>query len=158
MCISGIRPAQKGFTLIELIVFIVIVSVGLVGVLASLNISVKSSADPVQPKQALAIAEAMMDEVLNKSFCDPDLTAPACTVSREATRDDYDDVQDYATFDVTGDDGSAFGGVAGYRVVVSVSSDSFCANGGANAAWKVVVTVTPPGGNNISLTGYKCNF
>jgi type II secretory pathway pseudopilin PulG len=68
-----------GFTLIELIVFIVIVSVGLTGVLASLNISVKSSADPLQPKQALAIAEATLESMLLRNYADLPLpfTAPS---------------------------------------------------------------------------------
>lgn len=57
-----------GFTLIELIVFIVIVSVGLAGVLSSLNISTRHSADPLQPKQALAIAEATLESMLLRDY------------------------------------------------------------------------------------------
>jgi Tfp pilus assembly protein PilV len=71
MCIE--RRPESGFTLIELIVFIVIVSVGLAGVMSSLNMSVKHSADPLQPKQALAIAESLLEEILLKDYCDPSL-------------------------------------------------------------------------------------
>ena len=71
MCTSR-RP--HGFTLIELIVFIVIVSVALAGVLTVLNVTAKSSADPMIRKQALAIAEAVLEEVMLQPFtwCDPD--------------------------------------------------------------------------------------
>jgi MSHA pilin protein MshD len=68
MCTKPRRP--RGFTLIELIVFIVIVSVGLAGVMASLNVSVMHSADPLQPKQALAIAESTLESMLLKNYAD----------------------------------------------------------------------------------------
>lgn len=64
---------QHGMTLIELIVFIVIVSVALVGVLTVLNVTAKSSSDPLIRKQMLAIAEALLEEVELQPFtwCDP---------------------------------------------------------------------------------------
>mgnify|MGYP003387114915 CR=1 FL=1 len=64
---------QRGVTLIELIVFIVIVSVGLAGILSVLNLTTRHSADPMIRKQMLAIAEGMMDEVAAQpvTWCDP---------------------------------------------------------------------------------------
>lgn len=64
---------QKGLTLIELVVFIMIVSIALAGVLTVMNITAKSSADPMIRKQMLAIAEGLMEEVQAKPFtyCDP---------------------------------------------------------------------------------------
>jgi MSHA pilin protein MshD len=68
------RRLHRGVTLIELIVFIVIVSVALVGVLTVLNFAASRSADPMVRKQMLAIAEALMDEVQSQPYtwCDPD--------------------------------------------------------------------------------------
>ena len=65
--------AQRGATLIELIVFIIIISVAVAGIMAVLNISVRHSADPLIRKQMLAIAESLMDEVQLQpfTFCDP---------------------------------------------------------------------------------------
>ena len=65
---------QHGITLIELIMFIVIVSAALAGVLTVLNVTVRSSADPMIRKQMLAIAEALLEEVQLQPFtwCDPD--------------------------------------------------------------------------------------
>lgn len=71
------KRKQQGLTLIELVVFIVVVSVGLAGVLTSLDLSVKSSADPLQPKQALAIAEAALEAMLLKPYADIATPVPA---------------------------------------------------------------------------------
>lgn len=59
---------SSGFTLIELIMFIVIVSASLAGVLSVLNTVTSRSADPLIRKQMLTIAEALMDEVQMRSF------------------------------------------------------------------------------------------
>ena len=64
----SIKRAQAGLTLIELIVFIIIVSVALAGVLTVLNVTTKSSADPMIRKNMLAIAESLMEEVQLQSF------------------------------------------------------------------------------------------
>jgi MSHA pilin protein MshD len=73
MCITERRRAG-GVTLLELIVFIVIVSVAVMGVLTLLDLSNRSSTDPMIQKQALAIAEALLEEVELQPFtyCDPD--------------------------------------------------------------------------------------
>ena len=80
MCISR---RQRGLTLIELIVFILIVSVALVGVMTVLNVTARSSADPMVRKQALAIAEAILEEVMLQPFtwCDPDDRSAATATS-----------------------------------------------------------------------------
>lgn len=88
MCTSR---RQHGFTIVELIVFIVIVSVALAGVLTVLNVTAKSSADPMIRKQMLTIAEALLDEVQSQPFtwCDPDdrsaATATSATLDVTAT-------------------------------------------------------------------------
>ena len=57
---------QRGFTLIELIIFIVVVGVGVAGILSVYTTSIKNSADPLVRKQALAIAESLLEEILLK--------------------------------------------------------------------------------------------
>lgn len=68
------RHKQRGVSLVELIMFIVIVSVALAGILLVMNVTTKSSADPVIHKQALAIAESLLEEVelMPFTYCDPD--------------------------------------------------------------------------------------
>lgn len=78
----------RGISLVEQVVFIVVVAVGVLGVLAAMNVSTRGSADPVIHKQALAIAEALLEEIQLQPFtyCDPDdanaagaLSAADCT-------------------------------------------------------------------------------
>jgi len=68
------RRRAAGLSLVELIVFIVVVGVAVAGVLAALNLSTRASADPMIQKQALAIAEAVLEEaqLMPFTYCDPD--------------------------------------------------------------------------------------
>ena len=83
---------QRGLSLIELVVFIAIVSVAVAGVLAAINLSTRASADPMIQKQTLAIAEAVLEEVqlMPFTYCDPDdanaptaLNTAGCAVAVE---------------------------------------------------------------------------
>ena len=106
---NAVRYAQRGLTLIELVIYIVVVLVGLTGVLTVLDTTVRGSADPVVRKQALALAEAMLEEVLAKDYqndpsdpanvsstvgCTP-ATTPKCAPNTPTQRDNYNDVDDY---------------------------------------------------------------
>lgn len=66
------RP-QGGLSLIELIIFMIIVGVATVPVLRVLGVGDSNSADPVRRKQALLIAEGYMEEVqlARFTFCEP---------------------------------------------------------------------------------------
>lgn len=68
------RASQRGVTLVELIVFIVVVGTAAMGVLLAIDVANRSSADPMIQKQALAVAEALLEEVQLQPFthCDPD--------------------------------------------------------------------------------------
>lgn len=64
---------QSGLTLIEMILFILIVGVALAAIVGVLSLTTKGSADPLRRKQALMIAEGLLEEVqlARFSFCDP---------------------------------------------------------------------------------------
>lgn len=66
------RHRQRGVTLIELIMFIMIVGVALTAIISVMNLTTQRSADPVRRKQALMLAEAYLEEVEQAkfSFCD----------------------------------------------------------------------------------------
>ncbi len=71
----SIKPRQHGFSLIEQILFIVIISVGVLGLLGVMSLSAsRQGADPLLQKQALAIAESLLAEIQRQpfSYCDPD--------------------------------------------------------------------------------------
>ena len=138
--------SQKGFTLIEVIIFIVVVGAGLAGILAVSNTAVKSSADPMVSKQDMALADSILEEVLQKSYPDPD------GASGETTRETMEDVDDYngKTQTLFTDWPASLGS---YTVAVAVAAPA-AVNGVDHK--RVTVTVTG-GGHTIALTGYRSN-
>ncbi|MDT8990219.1 prepilin-type N-terminal cleavage/methylation domain-containing protein [Curvibacter sp. APW13] len=165
------RTAQ-GFTLIEVIIFIVVVASGLAGILLVSNTVVASSADPMVRKQALAVAESMLEEITLKEYCDPDTAtlappaAPVCPAARvaadqEASRNLWDDVDDYNGYSTAGGivdvTGATVPGLSTYNVAVSVAAPATVTGGGATVLKAVTVTVTWSGGS-VVLVGYKGNY
>ncbi|HEX5756580.1 MAG TPA: prepilin-type N-terminal cleavage/methylation domain-containing protein, partial [Arenimonas sp.] len=75
---SNNRYRQRGVTLVELVIAMVIVSVAVGGITLAFMQTVRSSADPMIDAQALAIAEAYMDEILAKPQFDS-TGSPGCT-------------------------------------------------------------------------------
>lgn len=172
MCAERTCPRARGFTFVELLIFIVVVSVGIVGILSVLNITAQHSADPVYPKQALAIAEAMMEEIQAKDFAAPavDDFAPSSPPT-VAERQNFDNVADFnnygaqslapvvlraGIFDITG---NAVAPLAGYRVLVSIAAAGADLNGIAAADMLVItIQVTDPGNTVHVFTGYRLNY
>ncbi|WP_231851095.1 type IV pilus modification PilV family protein [Sulfuritalea hydrogenivorans] len=137
--------------------FIVIVSVGLAGILMSLNVSVRSSADPLQPKQALAIAEAMLEEVLLKPYVPVSGYVASCPTTCD--RPQFDDIDDYANYGpVTATSIDGLITLAGYTVQVRVPVATVAI--GTVPMKQITVTVVPPSGagHAISLTGYRADY
>lgn len=149
---------EGGASLVELLVFIIVVGVAVAGVLSVMNITTAKSADPLVRKQALAIAEGMLDEILLHDFSNPagGFTGPATP----ANRPNFDDVSDYdgyasnGVYDLTG---TPVPGLAAYQVAVTVVPESF---GGipAASAKRITVTVTAPGGEIVTLSGYRTDY
>ena len=122
------RPC--GATLIELIMFIVVVGAAVTGVLGAISYATRASVDPMIQKQALAIAEAVLEEVqlMPFTYCDPDdpnaaaaISAAGCTGGAGGANDEgrlplgaeagetrlsiatpYDNVSDYSGFVMAG--------------------------------------------------------
>jgi MSHA pilin protein MshD len=165
MCIRNRKPAalrQAGLTMVELVIFIVVVSIGVVGVLQVLNLTTKSSADPQLRKQALAIAEGLLEEVqlARFTFCDPadakaDIaTAPgdcASAVTTEVRGPEagnvrpFDNVNDYVTTaDAWGTAQSAFNDLVGNLVDAAGNSIS------ATGTYTATLTITPETLNGVT--------
>lgn len=156
----SIKLRSAGFTLVELLVAIVVISVGVVGVLAAYNSSVKGSADALVGKQLVAIAEEMMEEILLKPF-PPGSGAGAGGASdcglAGADRSGYDDVRDYhgyQTPNICDISGQAVPGLAGYSVAVTVQVMTLSGLGGV---LRVNVTAAR-GGQSMSLDGFRTNY
>jgi MSHA pilin protein MshD len=175
MSIEGHRR-QRGLTLVELVMFIVIVSVGIAGILAVLNLTARRSADPVVPKQALSIAEALLEEVQLAPFtyCDPDdanaataASADDCATQKEGAgpeTDDarpFDNVNDYDGFTMAGitdlATGTPVAGLEAYSTAVTVTPAALGAVS-ATEALLIRVTVTGPGNTQVVLEGYRSRY
>jgi MSHA pilin protein MshD len=142
------KPHQRGFTLIELIVFIVVVSAGLAGILSVMNTVVRSSADPMVRKQAMALADSTLEEILLKSYADPDGTSAG-----ETDRSTWDNVDDYNAR-TNADFPDLPAELASY--VIGIVVDDGAPSLGV-AARRATVTITH-GADSISMTGYRANY
>lgn len=175
------RFAQRGASLMELVLSIVIIGLALAGIIVVINRNVLSSADPMVQDQAVAIAEAYLDEILLKNFCDPGSTCTAGTPFPGATcnlcpaaeldglgnRDrpnldnvcDYNGVNDAGARDQTG---ALIAALAAYNVQATVFTDGTATLGTLTSAacqvMRVEVSVTGPNGVNYGLTGYRTNY
>jgi MSHA pilin protein MshD len=149
---------HRGFTLIELIIFIVVVGGAMAGILSVSNTVVKSSADPMVRKQSLAIAQSLLEEILLKDYAKPSGSTVA-GFSGGGARNLYDCVSDYdgyvTTTGIVDGTGAAVSGLSGYNIspAVAVTGTTM----GAVSLYKVVVSVTGPQGV-VSLTGYRGNY
>jgi len=150
---------QRGLSLVELVVSIVIISVGLAALLIAVTTATRSSADPMARKQTLAVAEALLEEIELKPFANPPggfVGAPT-----QANRPSFDDVSDYNGFSSAGIftlDGTPIAALANYNVTgVTVANSALGAIPAANAKL-ITVTVTGPGGEPITLAAYRTSY
>lgn len=147
------RTAQRGFTLVEVIIAIAIIAVAVGGVMLVFVVALTHSVDPQQQQQAVAIAEGYLDEILSRRYDDPDGVAV-----KEASRGLYDDVDDYDGIDEAPQDqeGSTLTGLGDYRVHVSVTPSNVLGPAGQTVTAKridVTVSLTPL--VNTTISAYR---
>jgi MSHA pilin protein MshD len=174
---------ERGLTLVELIIFIVVVSIGLLGLLLVMNVTTARSSDPLVRKQLLSIAEALLEEVqlMPFTYCDPDdpnatsATAVAGCAVAEAlgpepseVRTDpgrpFDNVNDYDGYDsanaggIRDITGNLMGGLGEYRARIQVDQSDLPGTAftvAAAASQLITVSVTGPGAEEITLQGWR---
>lgn len=152
----------SGFTLIEMVMAIVIISVGLAGVLLAFSVAVKASADPLVHKQMLSVAEEMMEEILLKPYAvngtPPTNSATSC--GAPASRSAFDDVADYRNYQTTGIcdiDGESIKDLDSYSVQVTINTPAKLDTLEGDSVMMVTVVVTH-GSDSISLVGWRTNY
>ncbi len=166
--ISTVESKQRGISLIELIIFIVIISIALTGILLVMNQVTRHSADPLIRKQAIAAAESLLEEIELQDFSMPSgVVATSGTVDASNRTAGYHIISDYHNGDFT--DGSGNGGIASingstilanYSASVNVQSPLPADWNGvlAASAALITVTVTDPQGTPISISGYRMAY
>lgn len=154
--VNSWHRCQQGLTLVELIVSMVIISVALGGVLMVMNFTTSHSADPMVQHQAVAIAEAYMEEIILQPYNNP---AGGYT---GAVRALFDDVADYNNLNDTGgtdQNGTAIAGLGNYNVSVTVAAPAaFGPAGDTVLARAITVRVQRGTIVNFILTGFRTNY
>lgn len=176
---------QRGLSLIELILFIVVVSAALAGVLQVFIQAGSASADPQAQRQAVAIAESLMQEVqlMPFTFCDPDdanvetatssaIGAAGCASLAEAIGPEagetrfatpqFDNVNDYHGYVMTNGlvdiNNTAITGLEAYNASITVATASLGSIPASGDALLITVTVTAPHGVQVVLAGYRTRY
>ena len=177
------RARWGGLTIVELIVTIAIVGTGVAGILLVLNVAVRGSADPLVEKQALAIAESLLEEIqlMPFTYCDPDdanagtaTNAAGCATqvenmgpepgeTRVSATTPFDNVNDYHGFtmtSITDITGTAIAGLSGYSASVAITQQAL--NGPPNVvageSLLIAVTVNGPFNTTVRLDGYRTRY
>jgi MSHA pilin protein MshD len=177
---------SRGFTLVELVIGIIVFSIVLAIITSLIVPQAVRSVDPIYQVRATELAQSLLNEITSKSFdensdrsggserCNDAVPAPACTTQanlgpEEASRDAYDDVDDYHNFDFSLEGPSVL--VAneslyqGFNAQVSViydgnfDGDYDDANLPAEQSAKLItVIVTTPSGETLTFAAYRSNF
>ena len=171
-------PMQRGLSLVELLVFIVVVGIAVTGVVSVYSLNARTSADPLGRKQAVAIAESLLEEVLAKPYtlCDPDdpnvetagsvcatpeAMGPETGETRYATLTPFDNVNDYNGFSMTGirdlTDAPVVG-LNGYAATIQVQPAGAFNGIPAGETLLVTVSITAPGNSGVSLSGTRTRY
>jgi len=176
------RQALRGLSLIELIVFMIVLSTALAGVLQIFVQATANSADPAIRRQALAIAQSLLEEVqlMPFTFCDgddanvetassiagcasaADAIGPEAGEGRFATPQ-FDHVNDYHGYTMTAGivdiTNAPVAGLSAYSASVSVAAAALNTITAASGdALRITVTVTGPGGVSLALDGYRSRY
>lgn len=173
------RERERGFTLVELLIFIVVIGAALAGVLRVFIEATTHGADPAVRRQALAVAESLLEEVslMPFTFCDSEdtnvetaTTAAGCAGAADAPGPEagetrfasppFDHVNDYHGYtlgpgivDITN---TAVPGLGAYTASVAVAPAALHTIAAASGdALRITVTVTGPGDTRVVLDGYR---
>ena len=175
---SGSARRARGLSLIELILFIVVVSAALAGVLSVFLPATTASADPMLRRQALAIAESLMEEVqlMPFTYCDPDdanietaASSAGCASLVQGIGPNsgetrfgpvqFDNVADYHGYAMNGIvdiTNNAVSGLASFSATVAVATTTLGSiNAASGDALRITVTVTGPGSTSVVLDGVR---
>lgn len=179
----GLRA--RGLTLIELLLFIVVVGIALSAMLKVFITATVASSDPMIRRQQLAIAESLLREVelMPFTWCDPNdanvetatssaVSATGCASLPESTGPEagqtrygpanfFNNVNDYAGFSMSGIrdvTNAAVAGLSGYSASVAVAAAALDSIPAAGEALKITVTVTAPDGSTIVLQGWRTRY
>lgn len=150
---------QRGVTLIELMVFIVVISLALGALLSVYRYSVINSVDPVVRVRLLEAAQSQLDVVLAQPYDEntPAGGVPACGSTVPEGSPPAPDCEGGGG--VSAFDGESDNPYSGYQREVTVEfagTELGLANN--NYAKRITVVATAPDGQSVTLSAYRTNF
>jgi len=146
---------ERGVTLIEMVIAIMIVAIAVGGVLGALAAISSRSSDAMVQQQAIAVAQAYLDEILQRWVVDPGGTPPNTGRGSWDTVDEYNGLVDVGARDQYG---NAIPALAGYTVSVAVSASGGLGGLPSATTRRIDVTVTHAPGVSVVLSGYRVNY
>lgn len=173
MSVPSFQQKQRGVTLVELVVCIVLLGIAASAMLTAFGNMMASSADPLWHNKSLKLGQLYLDEILAKAYDDttplgglPVATAIICASIGPDTGEDrasYDDVDDYnmadydrpvsliSALDDSYDD---------YQVQVTVEcdGDSVSASDDSHAKLIIVRVLAPNQSDPMVFSAYKGNY
>jgi MSHA pilin protein MshD len=183
--LTASKMRQAGISLLELVMFIVIIGIALVGILLVMNQTTAHSADALVHKQALSIAESLLEEVelMPFTWCDPDdpsavsaVGYAGCNTPQNVTPSSYggnpehrgdlnfpfDNVLDYNGYNmapIVDINGNGVG-LNGYAANVNITpvGNAYLGAADNDAGLRITVTVTSPQGEQLQLDGYRARY
>lgn len=147
------KHCHRGVTLIELVVAITVVAIAIASVLSVLSLLASRSADAMIRTQAGEIAAAYLNEVLQKSYQDPNGIG-------EAGRINFDDINDYAGLNDVGvhdQAGNAIAGLDQFDVSVAVGQGTLSTVPAAEVR-RIDVTVSRANVVLVVVSGYRTRY
>jgi MSHA pilin protein MshD len=145
---------QRGVTLIEVVVAIVIVGIAAIAIMGAMSAITSRGAQAVVRQQAVALGEAYLEEILLQPIAFPGGVVPSGRASFN-DEDQYNGLNDVGARDQFGNP-IAF--LSGYTVSVAVTQTTALTGIPAAQARQINVSVTGPTGLTVLLTGYRANF
>ncbi len=146
---------QKGVTLIELVISMIVIAVVVTGIFGALGSMAGSSGDPVPRTQAIAIAESYLEEVRLQQYA----TVGSCPgVSAPGGRAQFIySCQYHGLTDAGAKDqfGNAIVGLEDYQISIAISQTTALGGIIAADAQRVEVSVTSPAAETFTLSTYK---
>ena len=170
---------QRGFTLVEAIITLMIVSIAVLAITSVLSFGVSRSADGLWQAKAVGLAESYIEQIMARRFDEqtPLGGVPACSATTVACtpvgafddgepRADFDDVDDFHGVDdipALDGDGAPIPGYERYRVEVDVTYPDAAQQAElgltqADDAKIITVTVTAPAQRPMAFRVVKANF
>ena len=146
---------HRGVTLVELVIAITVVAISVATILGVIGAISSRSADAMVQQQAVAVAQAYLDEILQRWVVDPNGTPANTGRGSWDLIDEYNGLVDVGAHDQFG---NAIPALSAYTVSVTTSPSSALTGVPPAAARRIDITVSYPPSGSITLSGYRTNY